>query len=337
MAGSKRIAIFWGTHSPHIEDYAQRLDAELHLVHYMGWRKPYIAPFKYVLQALKTFFILFRQRPSIVYVVIPPPFSALCVFLYCRLMGAHYVMDVHGHSLTGRKWSWTTPLQKFLARHSLATVVDQALYKEVFEASGATVVMLERPPKIIPIKQLQQLDDPEQFSVTVVSIFAEDEPLDVVVEAARTLPDVQFYITGDKRRAARGFLERAPANVHFPGYLCGNAFWNRLYSSRAIMTLTTEPYSLVSGGIEAMVMGKPNLLSRQPLLETYFTKGAVFVEHTAESIAAGVETARQEEEQLASANQELAIEKRQRWEVEFQRLLMLMADSSYQEQPQPIE
>jgi glycosyltransferase involved in cell wall biosynthesis len=328
VSRSRFISIFWGPHSRQTEDSARQIGAQLYAIHYLFWRKySFLAPIKYVLQSLVTWFVLLRDRPRAVYVVIPPTFSALSVFLYCQLMRVPYVMDVHGHTLTSRKWKWTIPLQRFLARRALVTVVDQRLYDQTFASWGAKTLILERAPVLLPAERLVLATREATFSVTLVSIFSEDEPVDLVVEAARQMPDVRFYITGDTRRASKELLESAPPNVTFTGYLRGDDFLQRLLASGAVMTLTTEAYSLVSGGIEAISLGRPAILSRQPVLLEYFTSGTVFVEHTVESLVAGVNEARAHEARLAEESRLLAAEKRRRWIEARATLLRLVAEA----------
>lgn len=318
------VAIFWGPHSRHTEDIARRLGATAYAINALAWswrRYSWIAPLKYAIQFVKTLALLIRVRPSAVYFIIPPVFPAVAVYLYCTLAKIPYAMDVHGHSLTSKKWGWTAPLQRFLARRAVATVVDQRKYVQTFEGWGAHTVMLERAPVEIPQSRLKKISSPGDFSVLMVNIFGADEPTELVVQTARTMPDVHFFITGDPAKAPAGMIEGAPKNVTFTGYLKGDDYWHRLYSVGAVITLTTEPYSLVSGGIEAISLGRPNILSRQPVLEEYFTRGTVFVEHTVESIAAGIREAQRNEEQLAGEAAALAVEKRERWDRSLHELL----------------
>jgi len=169
--------------------------------------------------------------------------------------------------------------------------------------------------------------EPDQFAVTVVSTFAGDEPLNLVLEAARRLPDVHFYVTGDTALADQGFLDSAPRNVVFTGYLKGENYWCRLLSSGAIMVLTTNPYSLVAGGLEGMYSSKPLLLSRQPALLEYFTKGTVFIDHTPESIAEGVRQTRERESALSRESAELAAQKRAQWSSAFQEFVGILGEA----------
>ena len=60
------------------------------------------------------------------------------------------------------------------------------------------------------------------FNVLFVCTFASDEPVEAVLEAARQLPEVHFYVTGDRRKKPASFFETAPPNVIFTGFLDPN-------------------------------------------------------------------------------------------------------------------
>lgn len=58
-----------------------------------------------------------------------------------------------------------------------------------------------------------------RFSEAVVNSLGEDEPLDVIFKAAEGVPEVDFHVTGDARRANPRLLLIRPRNCHFNGYL----------------------------------------------------------------------------------------------------------------------
>jgi glycosyltransferase involved in cell wall biosynthesis len=235
-------------------------------------------------------------------------------------------MNIHGHSFIGWKWAWSRPLQRALAKRALVNLVGFTKYKKLFESWGAMALILERPPLFVPCDEFQLATNSNQFKVTIVSTFSKDEPLHLVLGAAKQLPDIRFYILGDTALADKALLSSAPSNVEFPGYLQGDEYWNQLNSSHTVMTLTTTRYSLVSGGIEAMTLGKPLILSRQPVLTDYFTKGAIFVDNSVESITNGIQEARENKNSLTQEVIDLAAEKRARWEMAFQELMSLLGD-----------
>ncbi len=233
-------------------------------------------------------------------------------------------MNIHGHSFTGRRWGWSRPLLAALARRARVNLVGFPEYKRLFESWGARALVLGDTPIQIKTGGVAAVPPPSQFNVTVISTFAPDEPVDLVSEAARRLPQVCCAILGDTTLADKRLLNSAPGNVTFPGYLKGDSYWSLLRSSQAVMTLTTNQDSLVAGGLDGMYLGKPLILSRQPVLVDYFSKGAVFVDHTVESIVSGIQQALEHQKTLAVASSELAGEKRARWERIFNDFLGML-------------
>ncbi len=319
--------VFWGPHSVSTEMFAIHLKAACYLIHYLSWKKPWIAPLKYPPMWIKTWWVLFKQKPSAVLVINTPVFAPLCIYIYCRLARIPFAMNVHGHTLGGRRWGWSVPLQRYLAKRAAVNLVGTFEYKHILESWGARTLFLEDPPVEVTTRDFDLHSNPEEFQVTVISTFAGDEPLELVLETANLLPDVAFYILGDPRLAEKEFLRSAPKNVIFTGYLNGKDYWNRLYSSQALMTLTTNPYSLVAGGTEGMYLGKPLILSRQPALLDYFTKGTVFIDHSVDSMVSGVRQTQEQESILCREIAELAMEKRDNWEIQFQEFRKLLGDS----------
>ena len=162
------------------------------------------------------------------------------------------------------------------------------------------------------------------FTVTLISTFASDEPIEIVLDAAEQLSEMRFFILGDTGLAKKGLLAKSPSNVTFTGYLSGDDYWELLNSSHVLIVLTTASNSLLSGAVEGMALGKPLVLSKQPVLTAYFKKGAVFVDHSMESIVLGVRAVREHEDRYTREIKELAVEKRERWENEFQKIWTLI-------------
>jgi glycosyltransferase involved in cell wall biosynthesis len=318
--------IFWGPHSGSTERFARQLGAPLYLVHYLSWKRPLIAPIKYIPMWLKTWAILLKQHPSAVFVVNTPIFAPLCVYAYCLFARIPYAMNIHGHTFSGRRWGWSRPILRFLARRARVNLVGFSGYKKLFESWGAKATILEDPPAETGSMRNVPAATLDGFKVVVISTFAPDEPLHLVVAAACVVPEVQCYILGDAALADRRLIDSAPKNVFFPGYLKADAYWSMLCSAGAIMTLTTNSDSLVAGGTEGMRLGKPLILSRQPVLVEYFDKGAVFVDHTVKSIAEGIREARERQEALAQEAATLAIEKREVWDSRFQEFVSLLGE-----------
>lgn len=323
---SELIVIVWAPEEQRTESIAERLNARLFHVHYLKYKTPIIAPLKYPLQALKTWQILLWHRPKYLYITNPPIFATVVAYLCSFLSGTKIIMDTHPPSLFHSNWAWTVPLQRLMSRLVHANITDQQRFKRMFEGWGASpTFVFERAPKVAPDTPLP--DDARHatsagagFSVAVVNTFAEDEPLECVLEAARLLPDVHFYITGNVAKGDQATIAAAPANCTFTGYLHGNDYWNLLRRSRAVMALTTWQNSLIMAGQDGITVNKPTLISRQETTEEYFTKGVVLVENTGESIAAGVSEARRREQALIAETSEFLDERNKQWEKGFRQL-----------------
>ncbi|MBI5667928.1 MAG: hypothetical protein HZC41_07950 [Chloroflexi bacterium] len=317
------LTIVWAPHEGRTAMFARQLNAPLHNIHYLLYKRPYVAPFKYIAQALKTWWVLARQRPRYVYVTNPPVFATMCVFAFCKLTGTRFIMDTHPPALYSRKWGWSVPLQRLMARFAYVNVVDQNRFKTLFESWGARAVVLQNPPKNPPFTAVTDMSS-GFFDITVVNTFAADEPLDIILQAAKQLPDVRFFVLGNKQMAPPDALISAPKNVIFTDYLLGDAYWSRLANSRAVMVLTTYPYSLLGGAQDGVALRKPLILSNQPALTEYFTKGTVFIENTVEGIITGVQTLQAREDTLKQEVQELADEQCRQWEANFQQFKALL-------------
>jgi glycosyltransferase involved in cell wall biosynthesis len=316
---SDTIAIVWAPHEARTAAFAHWLGAPLHNVHYLKARRPWLAPLKYVLQWLKTWQILFAARPATVYVTNSPPVAGLCVYAYCLLSRARFVLDTHPPTIFGRKWGWTLPLQRFTARRAAVNVVDQERFRELFESWGARALVLENPPKPVPAGLRDEPPDAENAFV-YVGTFAADEPVGELLEAARRLPHVRLYVLGDTELADRRWVEGAPENVTFTGYLLADEYWRRLARSRAVIVLTTHEHSLLGGAQDGMNVETPLLLSDQPTLREHFTGGTVFVPNTADGLAAGMEQVLRDEERLRAEIARLRASRSARWTRDFERL-----------------
>jgi glycosyltransferase involved in cell wall biosynthesis len=128
----------------------------------------------------------------------------------------------------------------------------------------------------------------DQFSIVVINSFSPDEPLAEVLQAAATLPQVQFYVTGDPLRAPKTLFRQKPDNVQFTGFLPDQEYVGLLRAAQAIMTLTTDNHTMQRGACEAVWLGKPIITSDWPILRESFAKGTLYVDNSARSIREAV-------------------------------------------------
>ncbi len=284
---------------------------------------PLLLPLRYLWQAVATWKQLARQRPEFILVQNPPVLAPLVCFWYARRSGIPFVIDSHSGSFDSRAWRWSLPLQKWLSAYAAATLVHNSeLLGQTRAWRGKVMVAEEPPPHLQAPPQRAPLSS--SFCVLVSASYADDEPLELVMQAAEQLPEVQFQITGDPQRASHALREQRLANVTLTGFLPRADYFARMASANAVMVLTTRSETMQRGACEGMYLGQPLILSDQPTLRNYFERGAVLVPNTVDGIVEGVRRVQARETPLRQEIQALARSKQQRWQAHFRELCALL-------------
>ncbi len=240
---------------------------------------------RYVVSCISTLGYLLRRWPRAVIVTNPPVFPVLISWAYGRVSGAPVVVDAHPGSF-GLKRSrigikmlrvtkWVTP------RVDGALVTVDELARTIESWGGRAVVAHEAPPV------LQATSPGSNSRILFVCTFTADEPVELVLSAARLRPTVGFDITGDIE-VARRYEADAPANVRFVGYLAPTAYADALGSAAGVIALTTEPTSVLRAGYEAVYSQKPLIVSDTPALREAFPY-AEHADHDPQSLARAVD------------------------------------------------
>jgi glycosyltransferase involved in cell wall biosynthesis len=307
------LFLVWGppSHGPRSQVLARELGIKrLHFVYATTKRGLFYAPFKYMAQAVQTLVLLFCQRPRLVFVQSPPSLAVLFVALYCVFTGNHYLIDAHSAAFSPY-WTYPRWLHRWLARRAIATLVTNEHLQALVQGWGGRAFVLRDIPTTFPKAEGLSLDG--TFNVLVVNSFGDDEPLCEVLEAARSLEEVQFYVSGKKKNANPELLAKAPPNVHFTDFLPNEQYYALMSACQAVVCLTTRDNTMQRGACEALWMGKPIITSDWPLLQDYFCKGTVHVHNNAEAIRAGIAEMQTQYRQYAVGIGELQQMRRQEW------------------------
>ncbi len=280
------VFITWYPYCRRSDALGGQLGAPSYLVHYLRFKAPLMAPLKYVLQALKTVSILLRERPNGVLVANPPVVAPLVIWFASHFLGCRFIVDAHSGAFQHSRWRWSLPLQRFLARQALATIVTNSHMAERVRSWGGRVELVQDLAlDLDPDGERRRRGD---FHVVFVCTYSVDEPVEAVLDAARILPDVLFSFTGDPSYARRGLRKAVPSNVHLTGFIPDSDYLALLRSADAILVLTREDHTMQRGAYEAVALEKPLITSHWPLLREVFSKGTVHVDNSPESIAAAV-------------------------------------------------
>lgn len=317
------IFIAWTRYNRRSDLLAQHLGATMQHVAYGRHGALLQAPLRYLVLALRTWRMLRRESPDVVFVQNPPIFCVLTVFCYTRLYGGRYVIDSHTAAFLSPKWRWSLGLHRWLSRRAVTTIVTNNQLREQVQGWGCHSSVIGFTPANYPAGDSFPLTG--AFNVGVVSTGAEDEPLDVVFEAARGLSDVRFYISGDTRRVDPAVLAQRPANCELTGYLPYAQYVGLLRGVDVVIDLTTRDHTLLLGAFEAVSLGTPLIISDWPVLRDYFSQGTIHIPNTVDGIRAGVRQAQQECAALRAAIVRLREQLDVDWNHKFAELQQLLA------------
>jgi glycosyltransferase involved in cell wall biosynthesis len=334
MLPQSTLFLVWGppSHGPRSQVFARELGIkELHFLRSLKGRGALYAPVKYAHQAVQTLALLFRKRPSVVFVQSPPSLATLFVCIYCVLTGSRYVVDAHSAAFSPL---WTRPawLHQLLARRAVTTIVTNHYFQDLIRQWGGRAFVLHDIPTSFSRSEAYPVSG--EFNIAVINSFAPDEPLSQILEAAGSLKDIQFYATGMKKNAERGLLEKAPANVHFTDFLPNEQYYSLLDSCHAILCLTTRDHTMQRGACEALWLGKPVITSDWPLLQEYFCQGTVHVDNTPVGIEKGVLDMRGNYQRYLSEIENLQSARREEWKEKMDLLDEMLQPGAQKERGQ---
>jgi glycosyltransferase involved in cell wall biosynthesis len=137
--------------------------------------------------------------------------------------------------------------------------------------------------------------------------------LEEILTAAREMPEIDFFITGNKKRARLEVLALASANTHFTDFLPQRSYYGLLGAADAVMCLTTRDNTMQRGACEALSLGKPIITSDTQLLRDYFDRGTVHVSNRREGIREGILKLKASYVRYQTEIEELRRERRNEW------------------------
>ena len=278
---------------------------------------------RYLLSSLQTVAYLVHRRPAVVVVTSPPVPGALVTYLTARLLGARVALDSHPGSFGAQgdrhsgRLQW---LQRWLTRRAEASLVAAPSWAEQVEAWGGRAIVVHEAPghwAAVPHQRHRRLQ------VLYVGRFAGDEPWGEVLEAARMLPDLDLLITGQLEECPEQDRAAAPANVTFVGFLGPEDYRRAVVEADAVLTLTTEPGSVMRAAYEAVYAGRPLIVSDWPLARQLFPSAVHVTNHAAE-LAEGLSDLQRRYPELAAGADEARRRQLARWEEQRRQLLELL-------------
>ena len=307
--GSKSVFIVWASGSQRAKSLAAELEGQISFQYESSLKGGWLAPLRYLVQGWKTWRLLEEERPEFVIVQAPPIVAPLFVAAWCELRGRStvsggrfqvpYAIDCHTGTFYSRRWSWALPFLRLLSKRAVVTLVaSEGALSTLRSWKAKGILLVDGLPNLG--RATGTVGAEGEARVAVISSFDPDEPIAELFAAARLLPQVTFYFSGNAQRVSAKLLQQKPENAILTGFLRDSDYTGLLKNVHGLVILTTDPNTLNCGSYEALVMEKPAVISDWPQMRRYFTRGFIYVHNTAESIAAGVKKMLDERELLTT-------------------------------------
>lgn len=289
-------------------------------LHRYLFRGPYVLRLAAVLT--QSFLQLCRSRPKVLIVQNPSIVLAAFACVVRSLFRMRVLVDRHSNfkleTLEARDPVYRVfhALSRYSVRRADMTIVTNEFLRELVVAWGGRALIL--PDKIPVLDGSRKQDLGPGWHVLYVCSFDVDEPLGVVLAAARMLGEAaQLHISGDRTRADQSLVAAAPDNVEFTGYLSDEDYEALLASCDVVLTLTTQDHTLQCGAYEAVAMEKPLVFADQPAMACYFYKGSVTTKVEPQEIATALTRAWTDRDRLRRESRELRQELDAAWNRQF--------------------
>jgi len=246
---------------------------------------------RYVRSTVKTISIILREKPQLIGAQNPSIILALLVTILKRIFKFRVIIDAHNSGIfpaEGRS-VLLMAFSMWLQKHADLTLVTNNRLRSVVEFNnGRAFVLPDRIPSIPKTKKEFPLDG--RYNIAYICTFSNDEPYDEVIKSGNFVSeDVFIYITG--KYDGKVQVNSLPNNVKLLGFVSEIEYWSLLDSVDIILDLTLREGCLVCGAYEGVALAKPLILSKTKTIMSYFSRGVIYVEPTASSIASGIQEA----------------------------------------------
>jgi len=321
-AKQKRVFITWAEQCSRSYSLAYHLKAKNYFINSLNIKKIIYSPIKYIINTFMTLNLLNKENPDVVFVCNPPVFAVLIVWVYCIFHDCTYIVDTHSGAFTARRWSLFLWLYRFLSKRALINILhNNPLEQKVANWGAPTAIIGEviyqmKTDKIYPFRK--------GFNVVFVSLYSGDEPIEEVIEAARKMPSVNFYITGSLRRAPKTIINEGPENVIFTDFLPDEMYGSLLRGCDIVICLTKNDNTMQNGAYEALTLGRPIITSNWSVLRNTFYKGAICIDNTSDSIINAINRIKRDYSLYAKEIIELQVELKSSWQKKFSKLLEVL-------------
>jgi len=281
----------WKVYQRRAESIAYYFDMNIVYYHYSWEEKSKIfKAVSYIFKSLKTTLDLIRQKPSLIFIQLPPTPALYIVGVYGLLTRTPYIADCHNAMFL--EWWIRWPFAKMLLKNAAAVLVHNEDVRAYAEKAGIHAMVMRDP--LPHTGQVETTGVLEKFGLVAGNYviipwnLASDEPIAEFIEAVRQTPNIKYAMTWFTERLPLNLRSNIPENLLFTGYLEVGEFNDLFINAGVAVSLTTQQGTQPSAAAEAIAFGVPIVLSNTETARLLYRDVPVFVENDPKSIAAGI-------------------------------------------------
>jgi glycosyltransferase involved in cell wall biosynthesis len=283
------VVLSWGRFIRRSVSLAERIGYKEITLSYYFSRKNFLF-FNYLTLFFKTILMLFKMKPSVVVVVVPPVFCLYSVFVYKYISRKkiRVILDCH-NGLLRREWRrW--PFLQYLITNSDFILAHNSVFKiKLDEFYSIDSIVLPDPLikecTLVERKDVSHWLVANKLNVLVPVSYAKDEPILEILQTAKVLStEINFILTGNYRKMLTddAALE---SGITFTGYLSNEQYKTLALECDLMLCLTLEHDIQMCAVVEAISYSKflvcsdnevnSNLLNGYPCIMTDNTANAL--------------------------------------------------------------
>jgi glycosyltransferase involved in cell wall biosynthesis len=264
---------------------------------------------RHILGSLATTVFLIRKRPELIWFQFSLALSVILWVYACvrRTARVQLVADIHTKAMRrsgpiGTRWMIQFLKRRALRRCVAVLVTNHENLRYVEEFFGAYALVLPDPLPRMPARATGEAPSLAHADVAFICSFAEDEPISLMIEAARQLRgEAQIVFTGNPSKIGPAARREIQSVARFTGFLPDEDYWRLLRSAQCIVVLSNEPACLPCGAYESIAVGRRPILVDDLQAHHLFGDLAIYTGLHAQVLASAIRDALGDREYRASS------------------------------------
>ena len=290
----KILCLVWAPFSSRMDELSHEIGGIRFNVTFLYGHK-YLAPLRYSLLAIKTAYLLLKERPDVVYAQNPPVFCPLVCIPYCKIWKKKLVVDHHA------VWSIKTfhggilgrsirRLEAFVSSHAYLNTAPHSLWADELKKLGANDVLVVydyvESSNVQPDEDIRRKYSLKRTYLALAPHGGHPlERIESLVEAARHIDSMMLLLSGSESKL-RARMEKIDFgdNERYLGFLERDEYEKLKASVDLGLSITDEPFTISHTLLEFASYSVPVISSNQAAVRELFGDSLLYVDSSEPSV-----------------------------------------------------